>query len=269
MRKPRITARVTVFMAAKARKAVVLRRGPSKKTQMLSWNLSNDRVIAGQWIKAPVKERECSVSPSGKYFVYFVPKHWGDIDKWTAVSKPPYFTALALWRGRWGDGGGFFKSENHLQLSNVGDSLDERFKLKRGFRVTRFSRALGIWEKNLQQLGWRPAGKEKTGKPNYDFNKTNGKYRLRLFQRAFGQANQAPVVMDFKLFRGEVKVRELEGIDWCDWDKNGDLLYSHEGCLWRLRKGDLDKTGKHARLVADLNANKFTLLEPSAAAKRW
>jgi len=104
--------------------AVVFRRGPSKHTQQLVWNLETDEVTPGQWIKGRVYTKRCDVSPDGRYLVgaftnYKRSKEKREeakargleseylLDGWTAVSRPPYFTSLALWfsGGAWNNGG--------------------------------------------------------------------------------------------------------------------------------------------------------------------
>src|SRR5688572_29305935 len=105
--------------------AVIFRRGPSKLTQQLVWDLETDEITRGQWIGGHVYTRRCDISPDGKYLVaaftnysqslrdrskYKFKDEWL-ASGWTAISRPPYFTALALWftGGAW-NGGGLWES---------------------------------------------------------------------------------------------------------------------------------------------------------------
>lgn len=105
--------------------AVLLRRGPSKLVQCLLWNLETDEVTPGQWFKGRIYEHRCDLSPDGKLFVYFAANHKGqrwDEGSWTAISRPPYLTALALWfKGDCWDGGGIFDSNWQVRINGLRD----------------------------------------------------------------------------------------------------------------------------------------------------
>ena len=106
------SARLYALIARDARRAVVFRRGPSKQVLVLLWNLKDDVLVPGQWFKGRIYERRCDLSPDGEMLAYFAAKHRGPFGTWTAVSRPPYLTALALWpKGdAWG-GGALFEDE--------------------------------------------------------------------------------------------------------------------------------------------------------------
>jgi hypothetical protein len=103
-------ARLHIILAREASVGVILRKGPSRFVQMIKWHTDTDQFELGQWMKARVYEDKCDLSPDGKLFIYFVLKGDGVSKRrdygmtWTAISKPPYFTALALWpeHGTWG-----------------------------------------------------------------------------------------------------------------------------------------------------------------------
>jgi hypothetical protein len=116
---PTSPARLHVILAHEAPIGVILRRGPSRFVQMIKWHTDTDQFEPGQWMKARVYEDKCDLSPDGKLFIYFV--HKGNNPRvskdymytWTAISKPPYFTALSLWKefGTWGGGGHFLDNK--------------------------------------------------------------------------------------------------------------------------------------------------------------
>ena len=114
--------RIWIFFASEAPVAVILKRGPTDWVQLVKWDVRTDQFEAGQWMKARVDERTFDLSPDGKLIVYWARANTKrDLQEWTAVSKPPYFTALALWpwRGSY-FGGGFFESSTHLWISSGG-----------------------------------------------------------------------------------------------------------------------------------------------------
>src|SRR5579871_5662969 len=122
-------ARIDGLIACEVNQAIIFRRGPSKRTQQLLWDLNTDAVIPGQWIQGNVHLDDSDVSPNGRYLIaelsnYRWPQPRGESNKvlrdvysWTAVSRPPYFTALALWASnRSGSGGGFWEGNRKLLL---------------------------------------------------------------------------------------------------------------------------------------------------------
>ncbi len=91
------------ILARKGNVGVILRRGPTEWWRVTQWNTKRDTFEPGQWFRGRIYPEKCDVSPDGKLFVYFAGKFWrrnrdaGHGDTWTAVSRPPYLTALALW----------------------------------------------------------------------------------------------------------------------------------------------------------------------------
>lgn len=116
--------RLYAIVARQARMAVVFRRGPSRWTRLLAWDLANDTITPGQWIKARVYERRCDLSPDGEMLAAFIARHKPPLGTWTTLSRPPYFTALALWpKGdAWG-GGGLFESDRRFGLNHGSTAL--------------------------------------------------------------------------------------------------------------------------------------------------
>lgn len=92
--------------------------------EVVKWNTDKDSFEDGQWFHGRIYGERCGLSPDGKLFVYFAMKY-GKVDKskgyentYTAVSRPPYLTALAMWPegSTWG-GGGRFVDNRTLRLA--------------------------------------------------------------------------------------------------------------------------------------------------------
>ena len=69
---------------------------------MVGWDLATDAFEIGQWLKARVYEDDCDLSSDGRLFVYRANdgKYLREIGGiYDVVLRPPYFTALAIWRG--------------------------------------------------------------------------------------------------------------------------------------------------------------------------
>lgn len=115
-------ARLHILLARDAPVALILRRGPADWYQLLRWNTRNDEFEPGAWFRGRIYESCCGLSTDGELLVYFV--HQGRrlgtdyTDAWTAVSRPPWLKALALWPwgSTWGEGG-YFTGPRDLALA--------------------------------------------------------------------------------------------------------------------------------------------------------
>jgi hypothetical protein len=119
--------RLFVILARESPIGVILRRGPSKWVQIIRWSTADDTFEPGQWFHGRIYEKRCDLSPSGDKFIYFAAKHHHPAsdpsysNAWTAISRPPYLTALALWSnlGTTYHGGGLFATEDVVWLNSV------------------------------------------------------------------------------------------------------------------------------------------------------
>ncbi len=122
-----------VLLARQANVGVILRRGPTKWFHVTLWDTQKDAFEGGQWFRGRIYPERCDVSPDGKLFLYFAGKfRQRDVARgygttWTAVSRPPYLTALALWPigDTWG-GGGVFLDDRTVLISTSSPSFGAR-----------------------------------------------------------------------------------------------------------------------------------------------
>ena len=119
-------------LAREADVGLVFRRGPARWVRAIRWDTQRDTFEPGQWFHGRIYEERCDLSPDGELLVYFAYKghragrvtdegkrpHLEDYrDSWTAVSRPPWLTALALWpKGDTWMGGGVFTERRELLL---------------------------------------------------------------------------------------------------------------------------------------------------------
>ena len=113
--------RLFVLLASRAHVGLVIRRGPSAWTQLTLWDTDSDRFTPGAWLHGRIFAEKCDLSPDGRLFVYaaYQGGHLGSstTDSWTAVSRPPWLHALALWpMGTTYGGGGRFVGDRRLVL---------------------------------------------------------------------------------------------------------------------------------------------------------
>lgn len=119
----RYPARLYAILAREAPIGVIFRRGPTRWVQCIRWNTETDEFEPGQWFRGRIYERRGDLSPDGRLMVYFASKQGvKDVRKqsWTALSRPPYLTALNIWfyTGNY-SGGGLFASNDRLMINEV------------------------------------------------------------------------------------------------------------------------------------------------------
>lgn len=105
--------RLFVIMAARAPRAVILRRGPASWVQLVLWDTLCDLFTPGAWFRGRIYEEKCDLSPDGELFLYAAlqgRRLRSDYSHaWTALSRPPWLHALVLWpmHTTYGGGGRF------------------------------------------------------------------------------------------------------------------------------------------------------------------
>lgn len=189
------STRIYGIIAREAPVAVLFRRGPSKFVQMLKWNLDDDTFEHGQWLNGRIYERRADLSPSGKLVIYFAAKYKGPMTSWTAVSKPPYLTAIALWEGMgaWG-GGGLFDDDTRIQLNHSKSrmKLSDTFTLPTNITVVPCGESSGsgedspIMDMRMERDGWKVL---QSGEENYAvdlYDQSENLAELEAFQEQFG-----------------------------------------------------------------------------------
>src|SRR5688572_11088382 len=179
VRKPResakvarqVPARVFGILARQADVAVLFRRGPSKWVQLVRWDTERDTYEPGQWFHGRIYERRSDLSPNGSLLIYFAQKITDRTIRdrqytyaWTAVSRPPYLTALALWsKGNCWHGGGLFDSDRHVMVNHREVRAHPNHRPRsRSLKVTPNPRAYGedlpIFYARLTRDGWVRTG---------------------------------------------------------------------------------------------------------------
>jgi hypothetical protein len=119
-----------VILARDAHVGVVVRRGPSPWCQLTLWDTERDVFTEGSWFHGRIFAERCDLSPDGRLFVYSAYQGGRSrssyTDCWTAVSRPPWLHALALWPiGTTYGGGGRFAGPRRLILRGAGDAHRE------------------------------------------------------------------------------------------------------------------------------------------------
>ncbi len=288
-------ARLYVLLAREASRGVVIRRGPSKQVLLIRWNLDGDIFETGQWLKGRIYERRCDLSPDGELLVYFAADFRRTIGSWTAVSRPPFFTALALWpKGNCWGGGGQFASNARLMLNHMSHEMNlaPDFSIPKWFSICPCGEWSGggeddpIWSSRLQRDGWKLTAYPEKTKDDYGakvwieydppivWEKAHplwpDRYRLRMSILGIKERDGNWYIVEHSVIGEKGQIDQVGRSEWADWSRDGDLLFAQSGCLYRLRPskrkfGPIEESVQ----IADFNNLAFERVEPPASAQSW
>lgn len=288
---PPVPARLFLIMARFAPTAVILRRGPSKWVQLIKWNTQDDTFEMGQWFKGRIYERRCDLSPDGRYFLYFASKFnkktvsdsQGYTYAWTAVSKPPYLTALALWpKGDCWHGGGMFIDNNSIQLNHQPEKAipHPNHQPPRTWKIHPTPNASGEDEPiHFQQLthfyGWQEEQSLQA-----DFNrkqgfttkkpqllvKLNRKYKSHLVRQFTINGDESTESYFLQHTKTNALI-PLPETDCARWDQRGRLVFVQNG---RLYTGKPQEDGTlWSKEIANFNDHQPETIDSPSWAKAW
>ncbi len=90
---PPFRTRLEVLFAERARKAVILRRGPKTHYRLIAWDLATDSFTCGQWMKGLI--RLCDLAPNGRTLIYWAAQyHPGAADRRRRVSADGVYNSM-------------------------------------------------------------------------------------------------------------------------------------------------------------------------------
>jgi len=208
----------------------------------------------------------CDLSPDGNLFVYFAGKFRDDNNgygrTWTAVSRPPYLTALALWPigDTWG-GGGVFLDNHTLRLVGSCWNFNSRHHPDHPPGPVKVEfHTLGEPKGDVApscRAGWelaRPAG---------TWKKTCGGLTIETPRRFRSGRDPSP----YTVYRVEGEPLAVFEATWADWDQQGRLVAAAGG---HVLAGEFRKQGGLLwRQLAAMTEEKPTPMETPTWAKRW
>jgi hypothetical protein len=284
-----VPARLFMLLARKSPTAVIFRRGPSKWVQLLSWNTRTDTFSAGQWFHGRIYERRADLSPNGSLLVYFAQKIEGrtlkDADytyAWTAVSRPPYLTALAVWpKGDCWHGGGLFKSNKTIVLNHKSGVAKPHPKhLPRGLRVTLKKNVHGeddpLFSERLERDGWTLKQEWRVQSRGYPemFETLTPEIREKRGPKGLQtiQLRRSIESLDYSeefaiIVTDQSEVTPIDRASWVDWDQQGRLVFARDG---KIFSGRVDKDGHLVeRELIDLNPSKPEPVPAPDWATKW
>lgn len=283
-------SRLFLIMARSAHRAIIFRRGPSRWTQVILWDTKNDKFEYGHWFKGRIYERRCDLSPDGNLLIYFVSKFnkktLSDADytyAWTAISKPPWLTVLALWpKGDCWHGGGLFEENKRVFLNHRPEvAKPHPHHMPKHVEIVPNPNASGeddpLYSMRLERDGWKLAQKwtrvyknpprfYETLQPEirtrrhpsmpYQISMSRSLDRLEYTEKFRVTGSQNQVMID------------VDGVSWADWDHRGRLVILKDG---KLFIGHEDVVGVSFRIqeLADFNPQVPQTKPAPAWATKW
>jgi hypothetical protein len=269
---------------------VVFRRGPSRQVLVLTWDTETHEIRVGQWFKGRIYERRCDLSPSGEKLLYFAAKYRGPLLTWTALSRPPFLTALAMWpKGdAWG-GGGLFTNERTIALNHgMGETgLADGFQLPKSMVVEPMHGRPGrgeddpICSERLARDGWVLTQRGKAHENNsgsklwleYRENavctKTKGRWTIEMRILGVNETEGPWYVIEHRVLDSSGGVAlPLGRSDWADWSRSGEILLARDGRLFRIPVDQSSGPGAPIE-VADLRDLRFEEVPAPDEAMVW
>ena len=243
-----VPPRLHVLLARASRKAVVIRRGPSRHTAVVGWDRSRDRFRLGQWLYGRIYERRCDLSPEGDRLIYFAMNgKWGSEAKgaWSAISREPWLKAESLFaKGDCWHGGGLFTSSSSYWLNDgYGHHvLHDRARLRRDsshpWPAGVGGECLSVYFSRLQRDGWVLASHRGYRDEPVLFDKRiSDKWKLRKFAHAsLARGEGRGVYFDtHELVDARSGERqEFPAWEWADVD-GARIVLAERGCLYAAR----------------------------------
>lgn len=208
--------RLGVLLASDAPVGVVFRRGPSKVVRLVMWNRGSDEFEEGQVFKGRILIEQSDISPDGRHLLYFamggvawaIPETGG---AWTAISRLPSLTAIALWGqsdGGTRGGGGMFTSNHSFWID--ADHNTVRVRDNRELRRVAYFKA----PSRMERAGW--TSKSNSGSPLH----------IRIFEKVLPDGWSLRKTEQWrKTDRYEVEhakdgcLLRFPTWEWADWDR--------------------------------------------------
>jgi hypothetical protein len=235
-----------MIQARRAPVAVIFRRGPSKQVEVIRWDLARDTFERGHWFHGRIYEKRSDLSPGGELLVYFASRFdrhsIADRERgyaWTAVSRVPWLTALALWpKGDCWWGGGLFVDERALWLNHrPEEAAPHPAHRPEGLTVEPNPQAHGeddpVYARRLDRDGWTLRRRWEIEWRGAGYHTVTPEERVRPHPDAESGVAIALTRRIDKFtyrehFRIEGAAREPElppgPLEWLDWDARGRLI---------------------------------------------
>lgn len=300
-----IPCRLFIILAREAPLAVIIRRGPSKWHHIIKWNTDSDTFEPGAWFHGQFHPERSDISPDGTRLIYFATDYSfrnrgkGFPNAWTAISKVPWLTALAVWPNfSTYFGGGLFETDTRIWVNpDHQNSKPLAGYQPQGLEISYdhpFFDHNWHWIFRIEQAGWQvvqpyPAGSIPVYRigpdGSYNMETTDPNCQLGIVPDAVHERVQPhgslALLMTSTYVLSEGKIHQMfivkddlrrisiriEGAVWVEWDTQGRLVYTKEG---KLFAGEITTSGELvSHELADFNNVKPERTKSPDWARVW
>ncbi len=267
--------RLYVILARDAPVGVIFRRGPSKRVQIIHWDTDTDTFTPGQWFHGRIYERRSDLSPNGELLIYAAKKEkpyiHGDKDympSWTAISRPPYLTALALWPCFSSVGGGLFFSDTKVWLNHYGFPQPHSSHLPQG--IYAYNSPEDVLEevmlhRRLERDGWQRVQERSDASMPGIHEKPHSSQSATLVMTSTLSGYQPQY--RYSVRQSDGKILYLDDAEWTDWDKRGRLVFAQNGSIFAQNAGSIGQ--EPSQELVNLNGNQPEPVVAPDWAKVW
>lgn len=261
-------ARVHVLIARDSPYAIVIRRGPARKTCVLGWDRSQSTFTVGQWLKGRIYERRSDISPDGKHWIYFAMNgKWTSETKgaWTAIARTPYLKALDLMgKGNCYYGGGLFIDNQTYWLNDKHDCLQTSGQFRQGEPDVNLryygAECLSVYYPRLERDGWimrsTTVGETKYEGTLFEKELPKGWKLIKVCYSGIDHPEGKGCYWDEHLLsKPNGEIQTCSDWEWAEW-VDSSITYVERGCLYQINIMSSDQLGE-AKLLHDFNGYKF------------
>ena len=247
-------ARLHVLLARAARRALVIRRGPSKQTCVIDWDREKNTFEVSQWFKGRLYERRADLSPDGMHWIYFAMNgKWQSETRgaWTTVARTPWLKAISLYaKGNCWNGGGLFLTNRTFWLNDgLGHvPLFESSQVHRNIHYHPEHHYGGecphIYYNRLQRDGWSLIDtireNQTNGRTIFERTTKAGWVLRKICHEELPKRKGRGVYWDAHELTGEAGTISLPDWEWAEW-VDDEIIFCLKGCLYRQRIIDADR----------------------------
>jgi hypothetical protein len=274
--------RIFGIAATDAAVVAVIARGPSRWTRLGRWDVERDRYEHGAWMAGTVYPQRCDLSPDGRWFAYFVlnpSSTWSAGWTYVAISRLPWFTALAAWGtdGTWTRGVRFVADRSRWTVGEPDEGDAAPLRARFGLDVRRAETFSVERDRGWTETDDTPARAEDD---HWDERRATRVTMRKASPAAPGRAlvvggrfaafrdirEHDPEVW-YALERGD-DLETLEDVQWADWDRRGRLIVATTDGRLQVREGD-PTGGGGITWETDLSVDEPDPQPPPDEARRW
>jgi hypothetical protein len=272
--------RIFGIPAARAPVVAVVARGPSRWSRLGRWDVERDVYEQGAWLAGTVYPQRCDLSPDGRWLAYFALKpssRWQAGWTYVAISRLPWFTALAAWgtEGTWTRGVRFVDDRERWTVGEPHEGDASPLRSRFGLEVRRAETFSVERDRGWTETDDTPL---RTNDDHWD-EKRARRVTMRkpnpTRDRALVVGGRFAAFRDVRNYDPQVwyaleragRLETLDGVQWADWDPRGRLLAATTDGRLQVRGGD----GAPASVAweVDLSGDEPDPRPPPDEARRW